>query len=112
MYIGSLDHDLSVYLNTNSVSVCITSTHKQTVFHLDVRAARNLDAGSAVSNDIVLGYLAAAAESDTVAAVLVDAVTTELHPAVPLDDDTAAAIVLDAIRHQPRQLAALEHGDA
>lgn len=83
-----------------------------TVFHLDVRAARNLDAGSTVSNDIILGYLPAAAETDTVAAVLVDAITTELHSAVPLNDHTAAAIVLDAIRHQPCQLAALEHGDA
>lgn len=82
------------------------------MFYLNVRAARNLDAGSTVSNDIVLGYLAAAAETDPVAAVPVDAVATDLHSAVPLNGDTAAAIVLDAIRHQPRQLAALEHGDA
>lgn len=65
-----------------------------------------------VSNDIILGYLAGAVKTDTVAAVPVDAVTTELHPAVPLDNDTATAIVLDAIGHQPCQLAALEHGDA
>lgn len=83
-----------------------------TVLHLDVRAARNLDAGSTVPDDVVLGDLPAAAETDTVAAVPVDAVATELHSAVPLHDHTAAAIVLDAIRHQPRQLAALEHVDA
>lgn len=82
------------------------------MFHLNVRAARNLDAGSTVTKDIVLGYLPAAAETDPVAAVPVDAVTTELHSAVPLNDNAATAIVLDAIRHQPRQLAALKHGDA
>lgn len=80
--------------------------------HLDIRAAGHLNAGSTVSNDVVLGYLPAAAETDTVAAVPVNAVATELHSAVPLHDNAAAAIVLDAIRRQPCQLAALEHGDA
>lgn len=82
------------------------------LFHLDVSAARNLDARSTVSNYIVLNYLPTATETDTVATVLVDAVTTELHSAVFLHCNTAATIVLDAICHQPCQLTALQHSDA
>lgn len=80
--------------------------------HLDVGAAGRLDPVSAVPDDVVLHDLPVAAERDAVAAVLVDAVATELHPAVFLHRDAPAAVPQNAIVDQPGQLAALQHGHA
>lgn len=80
--------------------------------HLDVRAARDLDPISTVSNHIILNNLPVSTETDSMAAVFIDAVTTKLHPAVFLHSDTSSTIFKNAVCDQPGQLAALEHSDS
>lgn len=80
--------------------------------HLDISAATDLDAVSAVSDHVVLHYLPTAGETDSVAPVFVDAVTSELHPAVLLHRDAASAVVEYAVCGHSRQLTALQHGHA
>lgn len=80
--------------------------------HLDVSAARDLDPIATVSNHIILHYLPIPTETDTIAAVLIDAVTTELHFAVFLHCDTTTTIVQNAVCNQSGQLTALQHSNA
>lgn len=80
--------------------------------HLDVSAARDLHPIPTVSNHIVLHYLPGPTETDAVATVLIDAVTTKLHFAVFLHCDATTTIVQNAVCNQSGQLAALQHSNA
>lgn len=80
--------------------------------HLDVSAAGDLDPISTVSNHIILHYLPVTTETDTMATVFIDAVTTKLHTAVFLHRNTTATVVKNAVCDQSGQLTALQHSNA
>lgn len=80
--------------------------------HFNIGAAADLDAAASVSEHVVLHDLPAAAETDAVAAVFVDAVAAQLCSAVLLHRDSTAAVAEDAVGGQAGQLTALQHGHA
>lgn len=79
---------------------------------LNISPSRHLDPESAVSHHIVLHNLPVPGEADAMAAVSINAITTELHAAVPLHRDPTAGVFHDAVCHQSGQLTALQQGDA
>lgn len=80
--------------------------------HLDVSTARDLNPIATVSNHIILHNLPVTTETDTMATVFIDAVTTKLHSAVFLHCNATSTIFKNAVCNQSGQLTALQHSYA
>lgn len=90
--------------------ICVYTFVKVGLSHFNIRAARDLNAASSVSNHVVLHDLPVATETDAVATVFVDSITAKLCSAFLLHRNATAAIVQDAVGSQSGQLTALQHG--